>query len=100
MKLAIALVIFAASMSPAAAQEKRVTYGDGLTSLSAKDKEIWRGVVEKAGYNCPFPGPMMFETEDGRGKIFRLHCVAFNDGKPSWWDMRIIATDHLRVERW
>lgn len=100
MKFALALVIAALSMSPAFAQEKSVTYGDGTTSLSAADKKLWRGVVEKAGYNCPYPGPMTEVGEDGRGKIFKLHCMAVNGNDVSFWDMRVIATDRLRVERW
>lgn len=99
-KLALTLLIAVLSMSPASAQEKSVTYGDGTTSLSAADKKLWRGVVEKAGYNCPYPGPMKEEGEDGRGKILRLHCIAINGNDISAWDMRIIMTDRLRIERW
>jgi hypothetical protein len=99
-KFAVALVIAVLSMSPTSAQEKSETYKSGLTSLSAEDKKLFRGVVERAGYNCPYPGPMTEEGEDGRGKIFRLHCIAVNGQDVTWWDMRIIMTDRLRVERW
>ncbi|MCW1993092.1 hypothetical protein ABIE85_008660 [Bradyrhizobium diazoefficiens] len=36
---------------------------------------------------------MTFETEDARGKIFRLHSIAVNGNDVSSWDMRIITSE-------
>jgi hypothetical protein len=68
--------------------------------LSEKERVLYKRMADNVGLNCPIPGPITFEAEDGRGRIFRLRCNSVSAGAAGW-DLRLTETySNVLVERW
>lgn len=70
-----------------------------MRSLSGAEKKLYRAMVERAGYNCPYPGPLFLRPRTSRQDL--SDSLRKRERQPVWWDMRLLDTaDYVRIERW